>query len=247
MMTINCDIGERGADHPVDLALMKEIQIVNLACGGHAGNRESIAVFRDLAEQYKAEIAAHLSYPDPENFGRVSMNLSCRELYNSLDQQIERLPGVQQVKFHGALYNDAAVDSSLAEALTKWLQKHKIQRVITGPDSALSESCKKAGIQVIREFFAERRYTLAPDAKQLTLVSRKKSYASITDVREALSQCQKMVEKGVVQVWEEQENGELTSDEKGISADTICIHSDSEIALTLASDLRRYLSSLVNT
>ncbi|MBE0665952.1 MAG: LamB/YcsF family protein, partial [Candidatus Aminicenantes bacterium] len=60
MMRINCDIGERGHDHPVDRRLMEVIHIANLACGGHAGNSASVQAFRALAEENGVELAAHL-------------------------------------------------------------------------------------------------------------------------------------------------------------------------------------------
>lgn len=243
MITINCDIGERGVDHPVDLALMKMIKIANLACGGHAGDEESVAVFSEMAKIYNVEIAAHLSYPDTKNFGRVSMKVSKKMLFAALDRQFDLLPEVQQVKFHGALYNDAAIDHSLAEDLTQWLQQHNICRVITGPTSELAKVCRKSGISVLNEFFAERRYTLGPKTDQLTLVSRTKDYASINDPREAFIQCKTMIEEGKVNVWQENKNGALSSIKKEITADTICIHSDSNIALTLAKELSAYLRS----
>ena len=63
-MLINCDIGERGADHPQDRELMAYIHIANIACGGHAGDETSIEAFRALAEKHEVEVSAHLSYPD---------------------------------------------------------------------------------------------------------------------------------------------------------------------------------------
>ena len=60
-MKINCDIGERGADHPVDRQLMELIDIANIACGGHAGDDASIPFFCELAKKRKLIITAHLS------------------------------------------------------------------------------------------------------------------------------------------------------------------------------------------
>ena len=75
-MKVNCDIGERGADHPVDRQLMELIDIANIACGGHAGDETSIHAFCQLAEQHGVTVTAHLSYPDRENFGRRSLDIS---------------------------------------------------------------------------------------------------------------------------------------------------------------------------
>ena len=116
-MLINCDIGEQGPLHEGDRALMEFIHIANIACDGHAGDKESVAAFRALAEQRGVRIAAHLSYPDKPNFGRASMEISDEDLLAALDAQLALLPGVKLVKFHGALYNRACRDASLAGLL----------------------------------------------------------------------------------------------------------------------------------
>ena len=84
-MIINCDIGERGSQHPTDLELMNHIGMANIACGGHAGDEESIAVFSRIAKEKGLQIAAHLAYPDRLNFGRVSMTIAVKELLAGLD------------------------------------------------------------------------------------------------------------------------------------------------------------------
>ncbi|MDX1294772.1 MAG: LamB/YcsF family protein, partial [Sulfurimonadaceae bacterium] len=104
-MLINCDIGERGVAHATDDALMEHIDIANVACGGHAGSHESVAYYLGLAEKFSVDVSAHLSYPDPENFGRKVMQIETPELLRSLDEQYALLSHVKCVKLHGALYN----------------------------------------------------------------------------------------------------------------------------------------------
>jgi len=127
---INCDIGERGPDHPVDRRLMEVVHLASLACGGHAGDAGSVKVFRALAEKNGVRLAAHLSYPDRPNFGRKAMTISGPALLASLEEQLGLLPGVRRVKFHGALYNEASRDAVLAKTLARWLKRAGIREIL---------------------------------------------------------------------------------------------------------------------
>ena len=156
-MKINCDIGERGIDNLTDLALMKLIDIANIACGGHAGDQQSVDFFRDLAQRNNVLITAHLSYPDKKNFGRLSMAISKEHLLSSLDAQYSLLRDVKAVKFHGALYNDLNNNAQLANWIFEWLQINKIQLLLCPQNSILASLCQ-GQIKVMPELFAERAY-----------------------------------------------------------------------------------------
>ncbi|NQU65771.1 MAG: LamB/YcsF family protein [SAR324 cluster bacterium] len=242
MITLNCDIGERGPDHPIDVELMSHIQVANLACGGHAGDETSVKAFLTLAKQNNVDVSAHLAYPDKENFGRKSMDIPVTELFDSLNQQFTLLPDITLVKFHGALYNDAAVDTDLATSLAGWLISKKINQVITFPGSELAKECAAFGITVINEVFAERRYAFDTESKRLTLVNRNKPYASITEVDEAVLHTKEMIEAGAVSAIVSDEGGTLTKQIVPIQTDTVCIHSDSTIALELVKALAGFLN-----
>ncbi|QEN06567.1 LamB/YcsF family protein [Oceanispirochaeta crateris] len=237
-MKINCDIGERGSDHPVDTALMQHIDIANIACGGHAGDNASIRAFRTLADRFDVDVTAHLSYPDKQNFGRLTMNIQQEELLHSLDHQYALMADVKTVKFHGALYNDAASDASLAKLLANWLQKNSINSIVTQFDSELALACENLGISVMAEAFAERRYALNPQNGKLSLVNRSKDYASIHELDEAVQHSLKIMNDQKVTAFYETD-GQVKQKEAVLMAQTICIHSDSEISLTLATALQR--------
>jgi UPF0271 protein len=238
-MKINCDIGERGAGHPVDRELMRHIDIANIACGGHAGDDESIAAFRALAKKHSIEISAHLSYPDRENFGRLSLELDEGTLTAALDQQLARMPDVKTVKFHGALYNDSVTNPALAKQLVRWLKQNRIERLTAPADSEIARQA--TGIQVLAEAFADRRYCLSKNGS-LELVSRAHPDAIFQTLEEALEQCQRF-EQGKVTTFDGAEHT--------IRADTLCVHSDSDISLSLIQALppfryiRRGLSAFV--
>ena len=117
---INCDVGEGVGNEE---ALFPLISSCNIACGGHAGSKESIVFCLELAKKYNVKVGAHPSYPDKENFGRVSMNLSDDELILGIKQQMQLFMSLcsqmnvelHHIKPHGALYNDIAKDEHLAK------------------------------------------------------------------------------------------------------------------------------------
>ncbi len=239
MIPINCDIGERGPNHPVDLKLMELIDIASIACGGHAGDVTSVKAFRSLAEGRGIGVAAHLSYPDREHFGRRSITITDGELLQSLTSQYEMMPDVNMVKFHGALYNDSCRREDLAQVLAEWLSRTACATVITAPASALATACASVGITVMTEAFAERRYQLDPHWNTLSLVKRERSWASFHDVEEALTQARHIIENGKVTAVVEENGCVISTTTVLLKAQTLCIHSDSEIALDLARELSR--------
>lgn len=238
MIQINCDIGEKGPLHEEDCRLMSYIHIANLACDGHAGDKETVDSFRTLAQSSGVGVSAHLSYPDKPNFGRATMSIPEAGLLAALDAQLALLPGVKLVKFHGALYNDACRDSALAELLAGWLMRNDIGALLAPADSELAASARRLGITVLREAFADRRYAWDAETARLRLASRKHG-GVIADIGEALSQAEEIIKRGRVNV-----SGDTARpDWREIKADTICIHSDSVIALELASRLRGALDA----
>jgi UPF0271 protein len=221
----------------VDLALIDHIHIANIACGGHAGDPESVAAFTDLARSRGVEIAAHVSYPDRANFGRVSMNLTPAALRSAIDDQLSLLPGVERVKFHGALYNDSCVREDLAGQLADWLAANDIRSVLAPDRSAMARAAEKRGIGVLAEAFAERRYRLCSTSRQLTLLDRSHAKACIDDCDEAVAQALVMLREGRVRALFGETDGDERWASVPIRCETLCVHSDSSISLALARRL----------
>ena len=115
MLLINCDLGERGTANKIDDQILKHIDIANIACGGHAGNQESVKYYTNLCNQHNIKITAHISYPDTENFGRKVMQISDTDLLKSFDKQFSLFDDVRAIKPHGALYNELNINESLSE------------------------------------------------------------------------------------------------------------------------------------
>ena len=114
---LNADAGE-GVVPGIDEALMPLLSSVNIACGGHAGDEESMLTVCRLGVQHGVRVGAHPSYPDRSGFGRTSISMPFEDLVESLRSQIDSLKAaaakagtkVAYVKPHGALYNDSAAD-----------------------------------------------------------------------------------------------------------------------------------------
>ena len=135
---LNADLGE-GCEF--DVELMGIVSSCNIACGGHAGDPSSMAATVDLAVANEVAIGAHPSYPDRPGFGRASHFQNGEELHKSITNQLDTLYGVVRsagqslthVKPHGALYNDAAGDRSVAKILLQAVQDVCGNVTIIGP------------------------------------------------------------------------------------------------------------------
>src|SRR6266849_555396 len=238
---LNCDMGET-PEHISDgtqEALMRSITSVNIACGGHAGDAQTMATTIQQALRHKLAIGAHPGYPDRANFGRIELNLSPEEVADSVYAQVRTLAevaaryhaNITHVKPHGALYNQAVHNGQLARAIASGVERWSQHVVLVGlAGSPMLDVFRDAGFTVAAEAFADRRYE--PDG---TLRSRKHADALIQDPAEAGRQALSIVERGVA----------IASDgnEVAVDAQTICIHGDTpgtaEIAAALARTLRQ--------
>lgn len=229
MLLINCDLGERGVAHDVDDQLVKYIDIANIACGGHAGDKQSVNYYVDLCEKNNVKVTAHISYPDKENFGRKVINIADDDLCRSFDEQFALFDGdINAIKPHGALYNELNVNEALVKTFVSWCLKNDIQELLVSPFGLLKEHAEENGIKIIKESFAERGYLLDKNNNPM-LVPRGQPNAEIKEVQKAVEQYRELA-KGFISI-----NGQKIA----FDSQTICIHSDSEIALELAKQLHR--------
>lgn len=236
---LNCDLGERGVAHPVDDQLVSQVQLINLACGGHTGDEDSVRYYLDLAAQYGTQVSAHFSYPDIEHFGRRELNLSWGELEASLVEQLSLFEETPRwCKPHGALYHRVHQDSALASEFLSWLKIQGFQGVIGMPDSLWLELAVCEGLETLSEGFAERRYVL--NEGRLKLSSRQYSWASISDLTEAIDQGRSLMTSRQVEVYiQYSEEGSIESSMMNLNIETLCIHSDAPIALGLTEALAK--------
>lgn len=236
---LNSDMGEMPeaiADGTQE-SLMRSLTSVSIACGGHAGDEHTMQATINQALRQKVAIGAHPSYPDRANFGRLEMNLSPDAISDSVFEQTQRLAQIAarngtrivHVKAHGALYNQAARDSTIAKSFARGVARWNRDVVLVGlAGSPMLDAFREAGFRIAAEAFADRRYE--PDG---SLRSRKFADALIRDPAEAAQQALHIAEQGSVLAH----NGS----EVAVTAQTICIHSDTpgapQIAAAVASAL----------
>lgn len=233
---INCDIGE-GLGNEKDLLSL--ISSCNIACGGHTGNEGSMKETVRLARFYNVKIGAHPSYPDTENFGRISMPILPKDLIISIQRQMGGLETViaeenvrlHHIKPHGALYNDVAKNAALAKVFLKGIAKYRTEVFLYVPfASEIEKEALRQGFRIKYEAFADRNYNA-----DLTLVTREHPRALILDKEKVLYHVLKMVNHNIVRT--------LAGQETRILANTFCIHSDTplafEIVLYLTEELRK--------
>src|SRR5262245_8034460 len=161
---INCDLGE-GMEN--DEAIMPYISSANIACGYHAGDEKMMKQTIELCKKYNVAVGAHPSYPDRENFGRTDMLLPPTEVYEIVIKQINVLEKIalangaslHHVKPHGALYNMAARDRSLASLIALAILDTNSKYILYGlSGSYLVKEGKNHGLKIANEVFADRTY-----------------------------------------------------------------------------------------
>ena len=238
-ININCDLGEKSKHHSnkYDPDLLEIVNSANVACGYHAGDKETMSQVVKISKKNGVSIGAHPSFNDPENFGRERMNLSSTEVEKLIIDQYEILQNiasnygesVSHIKPHGALNNMACEDIDLATTLAKTIKeisKDLIYLVPTG--SKMEEAAKKLDMKIACEIFADRNYE-----DDGNLVSRKKQHALITDPEEAKKHVLKMVKTQSLNCH--------SGKQIPCEIDSVCIHGDNLSSLDTAKSIKKNL------
>jgi len=234
VIDINCDVGE-GIEN--EAQLLPLISSCNIACGGHAGDEDTMTEVIRLAKKNKVKVGAHPSYPDKENFGRVSIDIPLDTLKNSIRNQIERFNSIlriehvemHHIKAHGALYNDIAKDIKIAQAFLESIQTFKNEVFLYVPYNSIIEAeALNQNFNIKYEAFGDRNYN-----EDLSLVSRKLPNAVIEFPEKVLEHLLSMITQEQVTVA----NNSMVK----IKADTYCIHGDTPSALQILMYLSKEL------
>ncbi len=232
---LNCDMGE---GYTTDALIMPLISSANIACGYHAGGGELMRQTIRLALQHGVAIGAHPSFEDKEGFGRREMHLSSDEIYQIVLDQLnimrkaaaEEGAKLHHVKPHGALYNMAAKDAMIADAIARAIKKIDASLILYGlPNSASETSAIQYGLQFYREVFSDRTYT-----DEGLLTPRGNNNAIIETVEQSIEQ--------VLQIILQETLQSTTGSVISIKADTVCIHGDGENAVAFAQEINKALS-----
>jgi 5-oxoprolinase (ATP-hydrolysing) subunit A len=220
---LNADVGEGCGS---DAQLFELITSANVACGWHAGDAATMRETVRLALAAGVAVGAHPSYPDRENFGRTAMVRSEDEVYADVSAQVRSLAEIAEsaggrlrhVKPHGALYNAAAKDERLADAVARAVRDVDPTLAVVGlAGSASIRAARALGLRAVEEGFADRAYTPSGE-----LVARGTPGAMIEDETQALGQVNELIERGV---------------------ETICLHGDAPQALAFARRIRASLDA----
>ncbi|MDC3411991.1 LamB/YcsF family protein [Terrihalobacillus insolitus] len=233
---LNCDMGESFGAYKMgrDEEILDYITSANIACGFHAGDPSTMRKTVRLALEKNVGIGAHPGFQDLTGFGRRNMDITPQEAYDLVVYQIGALDAfvkseggkLQHVKPHGALYNMAAKNERLSEAIAEAIYKVDPELVLFGlAGGELFKAGEKVGLRSASEVFSDRTYQ-----EDGTLTSRREPNALIKDHEMAVNQVIRMVKEGKVKSTQ---GGDVS-----IKANTICIHGDGPSAL----DFAKYIS-----
>ncbi|MGA7221079.1 MAG: 5-oxoprolinase subunit PxpA [Candidatus Sulfotelmatobacter sp.] len=239
---INADLGEfeESLANGTDFELMRYITSANIACGGHAGDEDSMWRTLSAARSLKVAVGAHPSYPDRANFGRLGLPDSPPQIEDFVGRQINDLARVARsldmrlvhVKPHGALYHAANTNREVARAIghaAKVIDPHFV--MVGQAGSSALNVWQSMGLQFVAEAFADRIYE--PDG---TLRKRTLSGALIDDPQRAAQQAVAIAFRHKVLA---SDGSEIT-----VEANTICIHSDTPGSIAIAREVHRRLRAV---
>ena len=235
-ININCDLGEKSKFHSTknDPDLLKIVNSANIACGYHAGDKETMNRVIEISKTNQVSIGAHPSFNDPENFGRKKINLNSSEVTKLIINQYEVLQKIAQnhnenvthIKPHGALNNMACEDLELATTIAKAINSINKDIIFLVPTGSKMELAgKKLNMKIACEIFADRNYE-----DDGNLVSRSKDNALITNPDIAKKHVLKMVKNQALNCF--------SGKKIPCKIDSVCIHGDNESSLATAKSIK---------
>tara|TARA_B100001057_G_scaffold30329_1_gene27622 strand:- start:1807 stop:2547 length:741 start_codon:yes stop_codon:yes gene_type:complete len=232
-LDINCDVGE-GLKNESELFPL--ISSCNIACGGHAGDEQSMRDVVLLAKKHNLNIGAHPSYPDKKNFGRKKIKISIKELKESIESQIITLVNVlgkeklkmNHIKAHGALYNFSSYDKETAIVIIDLVKKLNVKLYVPY-NSLIFKLAKDEGINTMIELFLDRNYNT-----DYSLVSRSNKKALITNPKDMLDHVENILNNKIVTI------NNFNID---VKFDTLCVHGDNPGAIKMLQSLNQQLKS----
>jgi UPF0271 protein len=236
---LNCDMGESYGAWKMgdDAGVMPFITSANIACGFHGGDPATIRKTVRLAVDSGVAVGAHPSLPDIQGFGRRVMKITPQEMYDFVIYQagaveaFARAAGskLHHIKCHGALYNMAATDEALSDAMGRAARDLGNIMVYALSNSIMMKTIKRQNLPVAGEVFADRGYS-----DDGTLAPRDKPGGMIEDAKKAVAQALAMVEEGTVI--------SLNGKRVPVVADTLCLHGDQPGAVAFAKEIRKTFS-----
>ena len=239
---LNSDLGESFGAWTMgnDEGVLSAVSSANVACGSHAGDPEVMRKTVERCAKAGVAVGAHVGYPDLVGFGRRNMACSPNEVYAYCVYQIGALEAfcraagttLQHVKPHGAMYNQAAKDAALADAIAKAVKDACGPGVILMglANSEFEGAAKRIGVKFAAEAFADRAYLADGN-----LVPRSRPGSVIHDANLAANRVVQMVTTGTVT--------SIEGEKIAFKPDSICMHGDTAEAVEMAHLVRKKLEA----
>jgi UPF0271 protein len=227
---LNSDLGEGGGH---DDEILDMISSANIACGFHAGDPASIFASIQAALKRGVSVGAHPSFLDRKNFGRTEMTMPPAEIYSSVAYQIGAFQALvraaggrmSHVKPHGALYNMAARDRTLADVIANAIFALDPKLILFAPsESELDRAAAARGLEIAPEVFADRNYL--PNG---ALVPRSDANAFVHDPVEAADRVIRILREGKVRA--------VDGTDISVFGTTVCVHGDNPQAVDFVRKL----------
>jgi UPF0271 protein len=240
IIDLNADIGESFGVWMMgnDGGVLPYLTSVNVACGFHGGDPLTMDRTVTAALERGIRVGAHPSFPDLRGFGRREMHPSPEEVETDVLYQAGALRAFVEsrggrlwhVKPHGALYNQAARDPRLAQAIARGVRRLGGGVTLVGPATSeiFRDAAAREGVVYAGEAFIDRSYE--PDG---SLVSRGIPGALLESGRQAARQAMSIVK--------EQRVIARDGSSLKVAAETLCVHGDNLHAVEIARAVRTAL------
>lgn len=236
---LNSDLGESFGAYKMgqDDKVLEVVTSANIACGYHAGDPNIMNHTVKMAIEKGVGLGAHPGLPDLIGFGRRPMQVDPLDVYNFTAYQIGALQAfaaihsvtLNHVKPHGALFNMAAKDKGIAQAIAEAVYDVDKNLILFGLSGGeLVKAGKAKGLKTAQEVFADRTYQADG-----SLTSRTQPNAMVHDVEEATYRVLRMIKEGKVEA--------VDGSDVSIEAETICVHGDEPNALLFVQKLKEVL------
>ncbi len=242
IVDLNADAGESFGAYAIgqDEELFPLVSSASIACGFHAGDPAVMHRTVRLALRFGVSVGAHPGLPDLQGFGRREISLTPAEVRDLVLYQVSALHGFLQaegghlvhLKPHGALYNMAARDPALAEAIVQAVECLDPEIIILAlPNSELIRVARLRGLRAAQEAFPDRAYMASG-----RLLPRSQAEASIIEPG--------IVARRAVQMVKERKTRASTGEEVPILCQSLCLHSDNPGILQIAKSVRQALKEV---
>jgi UPF0271 protein len=233
-LDLNCDLGE-GEPRALTRALMRCVTSANVACGGHAGDVETMACCVGLAKQFGVRLGAHPGPWSRGDFGRGPLKLAADDFELLLVHQVgalERLARTKRVrlhhiKLHGALYHASESDEPIARAYVAAVRAWWPRCIVFArAGGTVARLARRAGVRVWEEAYLDRGYR-----EDGTLVPRDAPGAILDDKRSMKQRLEQLTADGLIDT--------ISGRPLKLQPMTVCLHSDTPKAVQFARLARR--------